>query len=259
MLLVVVGPKEDPGRLLDVPGVATYRHVQRRGAGLGGLTTNSGRIDAEDGVRRARLLVVIGSGDVQQLPVMTRVLEEILDDVTRAVHGCQSVEAGRAVAFLDAVLVEEVVRDVSLISVGGLEVEQTVDGEVPVAPVMVRGDVPEDAVEISGCLVHCCELRSVGFSHWVGLTHACGITVVVLAACDTPSVYFTFLLLLWRHNLVKILVPLPLAHTSCAARHLCCLALTVDLCCLQIDTVYMYITGTDRLAESTATVDLIYD
>ena len=160
-------------------------------------------------MRRARLLVVIGAGDVQQLPVMTRMLEEILDDVTRAVHGGQSVEAGRAVAFVDAVLVEEVVRHVSLISVGGLEVEQTVDGEVPVAPVMIRGDVPEDAVEISGCLVHCCELRSVGFSHWVGLTctHACGISLSLfsLLAFDTSvfptSLFSTFTLAgTWGEN-----------------------------------------------------------
>ena len=220
MLLIGVGAKEDLGRLLDVPGVATYRHVQGRGAGLGGLATNLGRIDAQDGVRRPRLLVVIGSGDVQQLPVMPRVLEEVFDDVTGAVHGGQPVEAGRAAATLDAVLVEEVVRDVSLISVGGLEVEQIVDGEVPVAPVMVRGDVPQDAVEISGCLVHIVGRFSSGLR--IGYARLAGITVVVLALrwpFDT-SVYFHFLL---SHllgglagNLNENSGPAPVS-TSCAA------------------------------------------
>ena len=56
--------------------------------------------------------------------------------------------------MLDAVLVEEVVRDVSLISIGRFKVEQTVDGEITVGSVMVRGDVPEDTIEIGRCLIH---------------------------------------------------------------------------------------------------------
>ena len=57
-------------------------------------------------------------------------------------------ETGGAEAMLDAVLVEEVVGDVSLIPIGSFEVEQTVDGEVTVGSVMIRGDVPEDTVEV---------------------------------------------------------------------------------------------------------------
>ena len=56
--------------------------------------------------------------------------------------------------MLNAMLVEEVVRDVSLISIGRFKVEQTVDGKVTVGSVMVQGDVPEDTVEISSCLIH---------------------------------------------------------------------------------------------------------
>ena len=100
------------------------------------------------------MLVVIGTCDVDQLSMMGHVTQEILHDVTRTVHGDQPMETGGAKAMLDAMLVEEVVRDVSLVSIGSFEVEQTVDGEVPVGSVMVRGDVPEDTVELGRCLIH---------------------------------------------------------------------------------------------------------